>query len=264
MDESRRNFLKIASLSAVALGTVSAQTLTTPIDSHAAPLAITEGSYTSLPTKLTAKRWAMVIDTRKFNTQKDFQRVIDACHIEHNVPTIPNKQNIKWIWQDTYAHTFTDDTNRYLPEKFIQGNFLLLCNHCENPPCVKVCPTGATFKNKEGMVVMDPHRCIGCRYCMAGCPYGARSFNFMDPQPFVKKANPQYPMRTRGVVEKCTFCPERLAIGKPPACVEASNGTILFGDLNDPNSDVRQALAQHYTIRRKPTLGTEPGVYYII
>jgi len=111
---------------------------------------------------------------------------------------------------------------------------------------------------------MDPHRCIGCRYCMAGCPFGARSFNFRDPQPYVKDVNPEFPMRTRGVVEKCTFCTERLAQGKLPACVEASEGAMIFGDLNDPDSPVRQALSKNFTIRRKPTLGTQPGVYYII
>lgn len=99
---------------------------------------------------------------------------------------------------------------------------------------------------------------------MAACPYGARSFNFRDPRPYVEKVNPNYPVRMRGVVEKCTFCPERLAVGKMPACVEASEGGMIFGDLNDPNSPVRKALAENFTIRRKPTLGTEPGVYYII
>ena len=122
----------------------------------------------------------------------------------------------------------------------------------------------ATFKREDGIVVMDPHRCIGCRFCMAGCPFGARSFNFRDPQPYVKDVNPEFPMRTRGVVEKCTFCTERLAQGKLPACVEASEGAMLFGDLNDPGSPVRQALSKNFTIRRKPTLGTQPGVYYII
>ena len=122
----------------------------------------------------------------------------------------------------------------------------------------------ATFKREDGIVVMDPHRCIGCRFCMAGCPFGARSFNFRDPQPYVKDVNPEFPMRTRGVVEKCTFCTERLAQGKLPACVEASEGAMIFGDLNDPGSPVRQALSENFTIRRKPTLGTQPGVYYII
>ena len=129
---------------------------------------------------------------------------------------------------------------------------------------MRVCPTGATFRRDDGIVAMDDHRCIGCRYCMAGCPFGARSFNFKDPRPEIAEINPTFPTRMRGVVEKCTFCSERLAVGKMPLCVEASEGAILFGDLGNPESDVRKTLAENFTIRRKPTLGTEPSVYYII
>lgn len=222
-------------------------------------------SYEAPKGALTAKRWAMVIDTRKFNTDEDFQKVIDACHNEHNVPSgIPDNQDIKWLWHDKYEYLFPEKGDNYPAEDIMGRDFLALCNHCENPPCVRVCPTGATFKREDGIVVMDYHRCIGCRFCMAGCPYGARSFNFFDPQRFAKATNPSFPMRMRGVVEKCTFCSERLAKGLLPACVEASDGAILFGDLSDPNSDVRKALAENYTIRRKTSLGTQPGVYYII
>ena len=122
--------------------------------------------------------------------------------------------------------------------------FPLLCNHCQNPPCVRVCPTKATFQRPDGIVAMDYHRCIGCRYCMAGCPYGSRSFNFRDPKPFIDKEtrNPEFPARMRGVVEKCNFCVDRLAQGLMPACVEASKGAIAFGDLDDPESEVRKLL----------------------
>ena len=115
-------------------------------------------------------------------------------------------------------------------------------------------------------MAMGCHRCIGCRFSMAGCPYGARSFNYMDPRKHLSDpvSNPRYPTRMIGVVEKCTFCTELLAVGKLPACVEASNGAILFGDLNDPKSAVRKALAENYNIRRKPALGTQPGVYYLV
>jgi molybdopterin-containing oxidoreductase family iron-sulfur binding subunit len=99
---------------------------------------------------------------------------------------------------------------------------------------------------------------------MAACPFGARSFNFGDPRPYIKEENPKYPTRMRGVVEKCTFCTERLAEGLMPACVEVSNGALIFGDLDDPNSAVRQALRSNYSIRRKPNLGTQPCVYYIV
>jgi Fe-S-cluster-containing dehydrogenase component len=99
---------------------------------------------------------------------------------------------------------------------------------------------------------------------MAACPYGSRSFNFRDPRPFIKETNLAFPTRTKGVVEKCNFCAERLAVGQPPACVEASEGAMVFGDLEDPHSDIREVLREHYTIRRKVSLGTGPAVYYII
>jgi molybdopterin-containing oxidoreductase family iron-sulfur binding subunit len=142
-----------------------------------------------------------------------------------------------------------------------------MCNHCERPSCVRVCPTQATWKRKDGIVMMDQHRCIGCRYCMAACPYGSRSFNFVDPRPTLQKSgiNPGYPTRTRGVVEKCSFCAERLARGKLPACVEACPvKALVFGDLNDPESEVARLLEEKYTIRRKPGLGTNPHVFYLV
>jgi molybdopterin-containing oxidoreductase family iron-sulfur binding subunit len=145
--------------------------------------------------------------------------------------------------------------------------FTVLCNHCENPPCVRACPTKATFKREsDGIVLMDFHRCIGCRFCMAACPYGSRSFNFRDPRTALddKKINRQFPTRMMGVVEKCNFCAERLAEGKMPACVEASKGAIVFGDLKDPHSEVRELLHENFTIRRNSALGTEPCVYYIV
>jgi molybdopterin-containing oxidoreductase family iron-sulfur binding subunit len=99
---------------------------------------------------------------------------------------------------------------------------------------------------------------------MAACPYGARSFNFRDPRPFIKETNKEYPTRMKGVVEKCNYCAERIAVGKMPACVEASNGILTFGDLFDPKSAVRELLKSNFTIRRKQSLGTEPSVYYIV
>ena len=142
----------------------------------------------------------------------------------------------------------------------------MLCNHCDNPPCVNVCPTQATFKrDSDGLVMMDFHRCIGCRYCMVACPYGARSFNWKEPKPFVKDINLRFPLRTKGVVEKCNLCAERIAKGMVPACVEACEANaITFGDLHDPESTVRKILSTNDTIRRKPHLNTLPNVYYIM
>jgi molybdopterin-containing oxidoreductase family iron-sulfur binding subunit len=99
---------------------------------------------------------------------------------------------------------------------------------------------------------------------MAACPFGSRSFNFRDPRPFIPEINPHFPTRTKGVVEKCNFCSERLARGEQPYCVEASDGAIVVGDLEDPESEVRALLRENYSIRRKQALGTEPSVYYIV
>jgi Fe-S-cluster-containing dehydrogenase component len=110
------------------------------------------------------------------------------------------------------------------------------------------------------------HRCIGCRYCIIACPYGSRSFNFRDPRDGLANINHDYATRTQGVVEKCSFCAERLARGEVPACVEAAgeNGPLLFGDLSQEDSPIRQALRDRYTIRRKAVLGTDPHVFYVV
>ena len=126
--------------------------------------------------------------------------------------------------------------------------------------------TYVVAQTADGIVIVDHHRCIGCRFCMAACPYGSRSFNWLDPRPCIETEsfNPNFPTRCKGVVEKCNFCAERLAVGKQPACVEASDGAIVFGDLYEPDSEVRELLRTNYTIRRKQGLGTEPAVYYIV
>jgi molybdopterin-containing oxidoreductase family iron-sulfur binding subunit len=192
--------------------------------------------------------------------------MIEACNKIHNVPVniTDKKHEVKWIWSEEFKHAFPLTDNIYVNEKVKHLPFLVLCNQCENPPCVRVCPTQATFKRDDGIVMMDFHRCIGCRFCMAACPYGSRSFNFKDPRPYIEEINPDFPTRTKGVVEKCNFCAERLAVGKIPACAEVSNGAITFGDLSDPESDVRKLLNENYAIRRKPNLGTGPSVYYIV
>jgi len=186
-----------------------------------------------------------------------------ACHRIHNVPEIEDpEEKIKWIWPESYERSFPMQSHRFQDS---QKPVLVLCNHCERPPCTRVCPTKATWKREsDGIVMMDMHRCIGCRYCMAACPYGARSFNFRDPRPFIAETNKQFPTRMKGVVEKCNFCAERLAVGQQPACVEVSEGKIAFGDLYDPESQVRELIKTNYTIRRKQSLGTEPSVYYIV
>ena len=258
MSINRRKFLKIAGLTGLGLS-LSAKDFILMSPAEAS------GGH-SLPSS--GERLGMAIDVNKL-TDADYARIADACHTVHNVPTlIPEKNNVKnevkWIWTDTYNHTFPEQINDYHPESLRNKTFPLLCNHCDKPPCVRVCPTKATFKAKNGMIVQDPHRCIGCRFCMAGCPYGSRSFNWVDPRPYIPKRNPDFPTRTIGVVEKCTFCPERLAKGQQPACVEVSNGNMIFGNLADSHSEIRKVLSTHFTLRRKPTLGTMPSVFYII
>ena len=260
MNKSRRSFLKVAGLSVFALSSG----LATMAGSAQAGARI--GSYEPNAKALKAKRWAMVIDTRAFKNAKEYAPIIEACHKAHNVPTMEGHQDIKWMWLEKFDHAFPDDLNEHLTSRVKDASYPLLCNHCTNPPCVRVCPTQATYQMEDGIIAMDYHRCIGCRFCMAGCPFGARSFNFVDPRKYLSDPvpNPAYPTRMIGVVEKCTFCAERLAVGQMPACVEAAGGRILFGDLNDPKSDVCKALASNYSIRRKPNLGTQPGVYYLI
>jgi molybdopterin-containing oxidoreductase family iron-sulfur binding subunit len=215
---------------------------------------------------LKAKQWAMVVDMRKIKSEKDVEPMIEVCHKIHNVPHHEVKRHeIKWLWATEFKHAFPDKQGQFISEHVMHAPFPVLCNHCENPPCVRACPTKATFKREsDGIVLMDFHRCIGCRFCMAACPFGARSFNFRDPRPFIHETNKKFPTRSKGVVEKCNFCAERLAEGQIPACVEVSNGILAFGDLYDPESEVRKLLSEHFTIRRKQSLGTEPAVYYIV
>ncbi len=264
MKNSRRSFIKIAGLAALGIGSKPVLNAFAMAEEHGAGAK----AATHVGEKaLAAKQWGMVIDTRKLEKESDFAPIIAACHDAHNVPNMKEKRHeIKWIWQEDYKHVFAEMESKYLNERVEKLPLLVLCNHCENPSCVRACPTQATFKRADGIVMMDFHRCIGCRFCMAACPYGSRSFNFQDPRPFIdsKKFNPEFPTRMRGVVEKCNFCSERLAVGKLPACVEASKGAIVFGDLEDPASDVRKMLKSNYTIRRKPALGTSPAVYYIV
>ena len=213
------------------------------------------------------KQWGMLIDTNKCAQKKGCTLCIEACDRAHNIPSFQNPAHeVKWIWERPFEDLFSLYQTQYMENGKKEQPTPVLCNHCDDPPCVRVCPTGATWKRKEdGLVMMDWHRCIGCRYCMAACPYGSRSFNWVDPRPHIADLNLDYPTRTKGVVEKCTFCPERLAKGELPACVEAcSEKALLFGDLKDPQSEIRKVLAPDYTLRRKPELGTGPNVYYVV
>lgn len=140
----------------------------------------------------------------------------------------------------------------------------IACQHCENAPCVKVCPVGATYKAEDGRVLINYERCIGCRYCMAACPYNARVFNWQKP---VRQPDFSYgdaPVRPSGVVEKCSMCKERTDQGLEPLCVVVCPAKARkFGDLDDPDSPVSQAIREKNSYRLLEELGTKPQVYYL-
>jgi molybdopterin-containing oxidoreductase family iron-sulfur binding subunit len=111
---------------------------------------------------------------------------------------------VRWISKLPFKQALQTQTDAYTA--IADTPVMVLCNHCDNPPCVRVCPTQATWKREDGIVAMDWHRCIGCRYCIAACPYRSRSFNWLDPRPYIQNQNLEFPRRTKGVVEKCTMC----------------------------------------------------------
>lgn len=167
----------------------------------------------------------------------------------------------------------------------LQMTFLpVSCQMCDNAPCEKVCPVGATFTDDKGVVLIDFERCIGCRYCIAACPYNVRQFNWEDPKKVKERAgykeDYQYgypadvrdedgrlvytPNRPVGTVEKCTFCFQYTSQGKNPACVDACPSKArIFGDLDDPNSEVSRLIRERQAFRLKEELGTNPKVYYL-
>jgi len=262
MENSRRSFLKIAGISALGMGSISANSVfASGTTKKSSPI----GEVSKKADALIAKRWAMVVDVKKLAENDLYKKCIEACHKIHNVPKLKNKRHeIKWVWPEEFKHAFPGKEHEFIPDELKELPFIVLCNHCKNPPCVRACPTKATFQRDDGIVLMDFHRCIGCRFCMAACPYGSRSFNFRDPRPFIDEIDPEFPTRMKGVVEKCNFCAERLAVGKQPLCVEVAEGALIFGDLDDKESEVSKILHSKYTIQRKQVLGTGPQIYYIV
>ena len=252
-DQGRRRFLECAGLGVVGLATGKLL----PSSGKAS-----EGA----PATGRPVRWAMVVDTVACAGKPGCTACIDLCHRVHNVPTVDEPgHEVKWVWESKVADALPDEASEHADDPLAARLVLTLCNHCDDPPCARVCPTAATWRRDDGIVMMDWHRCIGCRYCMAACPYGSRSFNFVDPRLHLKTIDPSFPTRTKGVVEKCTLCQERLDRGQRPACVEACPaGALSFGDLNDPQSPVRTALRGRHGVRRRPGLGTQPAVYYLL
>ncbi|MFH0942365.1 MAG: 4Fe-4S dicluster domain-containing protein [Chloroflexota bacterium] len=190
-------------------------------------------------------------------------RCVVACKTENKVPWEPEFNR---TWVERYIITekeavFVDSPNGGrdgfqhhppkldIPESEVLKGFFVpkLCNQCDKPPCVTVCPVGATYMTEDGVVLIDQEHCIGCRYCIQSCPYGARFF-----------------LPERGVVDKCTWCYHRISQGLVPACVEVCPvAARVFGDLNDPASTLKTLLAGKRFYVLKPELGTEPKVSYI-
>ncbi len=216
MDQSRRNFFKKAALATTSVTAVG---------------AASRAVAANRPMGDEQHRWAMVVDLRKCI---GCQACTVACTMENVVP--PGK--FRTI-VSTYEIQLEGETrNMVLPR---------LCNHCENPPCIPVCPVQATYQRNDGIVVVDNERCVGCSYCVQACPYDAR---FINP-----KTN---------TADKCTFCVHRVEVGLLPACVETCvGGARIFGNLKDPESEVAKLISKYATRGLRPEMKTRPQVYYI-
>jgi molybdopterin-containing oxidoreductase family iron-sulfur binding subunit len=195
-------------------------------------------------------RWGLLIDVGKCSSGCD--ACVTACHEENGVWSHGRPAtDAQWIRKVRVRD----------PKTGAQKHVPVMCQHCAEPPCVDVCPTGASFKRADGIVLVDKHTCIGCRYCMMACPYKARSFIHED----VSDQKPHAP-RGKGTVESCTLCVHRVDAGGVPACVEAcgeaGNGAMLFGDLNDPDSEISRRIATYATRQIRADLGVDPGVRY--
>ena len=202
---------------------------------------------------------------------KGYRDCVHACVKENNQTREPEMQYIRVLemqrgsWSLAEAEHHYDEATVPDPDKFYLP---VQCFQCDNPPCVDVCPVEATWKEKDGIVVIDYERCIGCRYCMSACPYWARRFNWKQPDLPPEEINENTHLlgnrpRPPGVVEKCTFCVHRVREGRLPACQEACpTGARVFGNLLDPKSEIRYVLENKTVFRLKEELGTEPKFWY--
>lgn len=209
---------------------------------------------------LKGKKFVMVVDLAKC---KNARRCMKACQGAHQLRPEQHHINVLEMEDEVNGSTY------YMPKP---------CQHCDNPPCVTVCPVGATFKRQDGIVLIDNERCIGCRFCIAACPYSARTFNWTDPIDAEKYAGLEYNMelnvpQKKGTVTKCTFSADRTREGKLPYCVSACpNGVYYFGDANEDlvtngttNETVRLSnlLKENAAYTLLSELGTKPSVYYL-
>ena len=186
-----------------------------------------------------------------------------ACKVENNLP-----DEVWWNRVLTDGGENPDTPAGVYPD-LTMSNLVVACQHCDNPACAKVCPVGATYKDPEtGVVRQDYDKCIGCRMCMSACPYtGVRSFNWEEPKHVVGHAlgDADVPAHQKHVVEKCTFCYQRLARGETPACMDLCPARARhFGDLDDPDSEVSQLVGERSYEQLLTSEGTKPSVYYLV
>ncbi|MBT9612717.1 MAG: 4Fe-4S dicluster domain-containing protein [Burkholderiales bacterium] len=194
-------------------------------------------------------RWGLLVDATQ--CAEGCTDCVTACHTENAIQTGALETDPHWI-RKVELKDMRTGRSQSLP---------VMCQHCEDAPCVDVCPTGASFKRADGIVLVDRHTCIGCRYCVMACPYKARSFIHET----LTDQNPDVP-RGKGCVESCTMCVHRVDRDQQPACVEAcsqaGHNAIIFGDLNNPNSDIAKRVAGHPTSQLRADLALNPGVRY--
>lgn len=194
-------------------------------------------------------RWGMLIDTTK--CESGCTDCVTACNTENGLTGSTRETDSQWIRKIELKDLHSGKVQS-LP---------MLCQHCAEPPCVDVCPTGASFKRADGIVLVDKHTCIGCRYCVMACPYKARSF----VHEAVTDQNPLVP-RGKGTVEACTMCVQRVDRDLKPACVDAcaaaGHEAIMFGDLNNPDSEISRRIAAYATRQVRDDLGLNTAVRY--
>ena len=232
IDLHRRNFFK-TSLGAAAIAIAPGILL----------FDVAHGKPQTLSGKV---RWGMLIDTTQ--CREGCNDCVTACNRENGLSGGTSATDPQWIRKVEIKEIGTGR----------KVSLPMMCQHCEKPPCVDVCPTGASFKRVDGIVLVDKHLCIGCRYCMMACPYKARSF-VHEP---VSGQNPDVP-RGKGTVESCTMCVHRIDNGQQPACAEACpNKAILFGDLNDPENEISRKIRSVASVQVRADLGLNTGVRY--
>lgn len=218
-------------------------------------LTASSAGWTRIEHTPSGRKWGMAIDLDK--CRSGCTACLEACREENNVAFVgDDRYDVHWIRKVRLEPKEGGNSSA--------KSVIMLCNQCDKPPCAQVCPVQATYKRDDGIVIVDHHRCIGCRYCMVACPYNARYFNMKESDDWPNK---DFPKRSHGVAEACNLCAHRLDVGKMPACVEAcankGGSALLVGDLNDPDSDVSQLIAKNATKRIREDLGTDPKVYYL-